>query len=96
VPQLFVTVPQLAPAGHDVKSGGHAQVPPLHVVPAEQALVVLVRHPFASAVHVRYPVVPTHVAPAAEQFGSLLQRHDADPAAPVHTWLGPHATVVVG
>ncbi len=85
VPQLFVTVPQLAPAGHDVKFGGHAQVPPLQVVPVVQVLVVLVRQPFASAVQVRYPVVPTHVLPAAVQFGSLLQRHDAEPAAPVHT-----------
>jgi hypothetical protein len=56
---------------------------------------VTLRHPLPSAVHVARVVPLSQTLPAVLlQLGSLLHVHDAEPAAPVHTWSAAHPTAV--
>jgi hypothetical protein len=55
-------------------------------------VLVTTRHPFWSVVHVATVEAFSQTVPVAVHAGLLLHTHCPAPAAPVHTWFGPHAT----
>jgi hypothetical protein len=88
VPPFVQSVPV---AVHAVALHEHAPDPgaPVHdwCGPQPSGVPLTFRHPFASATHVASVVPFSQTLPAVPlQLGSLLQVHEAEPAAPVHTW----------
>jgi len=83
---------------HAVVSHEQAAEPaaPVHASFAPHVFVpVTLRHEFESLVHVASVVPLSQTVPATPvQLGSLLHVHDAEPAAPEHTWSEAHATGV--